>query len=239
MDDVQMRQWQVLIRMQFALILVATVCVGCDVDGKREILSVRKTATSLSQQEMQVWTSLVELLERKLNAKDQKNESASTRDFLRDAIRLLESVPTNLNRLAVLSQLRQDVLTMEIPRKIGEKPRGSTWRVALSRFIDAAYSVSDLSSALKHGIPDFDHLVFDMEIDRRILQETEGVPKQDDGRSESSFSLVSGWQWHSFYSPDSDFCRYWRGATATERRSALEWFRKNKGQIPDWVKLGQ
>jgi len=225
-----------LFQLVDVLLFAVVLCVGCDNEKKFEgDLASTKAEAALSSQEAEVKGALVGLLVDTINAKTVKDESSSTADFVRVGVLLLHSSPSNLNQRAILSQLRKDVLAMEIFRPESEKPMGKTQRSSMNRFIDAAYLVSDLSSSLQNNTPDFEHLVFDMEVCRRMLREIDTTSKSGVGRAGGASGLISGWEWHSFYSPESDFRRYWRHASPEDRRSALQWFRKLKGQVPDWV----
>lgn len=229
-----MNDWKFLIVV--TMMLASWFYSGCDNGMNTENPTNRaRRHEVLSEKEVEIKVALAGLLSAKVDSTTHGNECASTGDFLKRAIRLLHSDASNINQHAILSQLRQEVLAMEISEMVDGGAQRETGRSRMSRFIDAAYSVSDLSSALHNNIPDFEHLVFDMEIDRRLQKAVNRPVKGGDAMPIVADRVISAWQWHSFYSPDSDLHRYWSRASKEERRSVLEWFRNSKEQIPDWA----
>ena len=142
---------------------------------------------------------------------------------------ILKRYPDVTDRKKIFLWVRQDILEMPIPRGTNGVPDDAVWMRSVGCYLDCAYSALVLRNLRPGTHVEFEDLVFDLQIARRLEKER---------------PIIEGWLFNdplvewvrgAFYCEGSDFYVYWLRASPEERKRVMKWFVNHGGRVPDWA----
>ena len=142
---------------------------------------------------------------------------------------VLQSHPYVTDREKIFLLVRQDILEMPIPRGTNGVPDDAVWMRSVGRYLDCAYSALLLRNLRPDTHVEFEDLVFDLQIARRLEKERPLAERW------LCNDPLGEWTRGAFYGEGSDLYVYWIRASSEERKRIMEWFVKHGGRIPAWV----
>lgn len=157
-------------------------------------------------------------------------------DIKKDLGPILQSCSDDIDRKKIFRQFRQDILALSIRRCTNEVQQGATWRRSLEEFLDYTYGSIILHRLLFKEI-DFEDLVFDLKIVRRLEKELAPPFISTDGRG-GGWPIndpLETWTRRAFNDEGSDLYVYWLRASPEERKRVMKWFVNHGGRVPDWA----